>query len=254
MDEHRAVASLLEGAEPIDIEGYTQLAYATKRFFSANRWGLVGDAAAFADPFYSPGSDFIAMECDFLADLIRREAAGEERSALEDRTETYDAFMRFRWEATMRVYRGLYSTFGSYELMRIKFNFDFGCYYNLWYDAVALDKHLDLRFLKSELRKRPDTLAATSRFAELFQRVETDLRERGAYHRGNLGEYNVGVDCVRPLIEEAGTPRKKRQIDRRTEDIFNYARDESLKLLGLDDVEPKGPLRLYQFADPAVLG
>ena len=28
------------------------------------RWALLGDAAAFTDPFYSPGSDFIALEYD----------------------------------------------------------------------------------------------------------------------------------------------------------------------------------------------
>ncbi len=254
LDEHRAPSFLMEGSTPLDLEGYTQLAYGTKQFFSEDRWGLLGDAGAFTDPFYSPGSDFIGIECDFLTDLIKRDRAGDAAGELAERTRTYDAFMRFRWEATMRIYRGLYSTFGSYELMKVKFNFDFGCYFNLWFDPFARDLHLDLKFLQGELRKQSETLTALQNFADLFRRVEADLRARGAYHRGNLGNYNVGVDTVRPLIDEVTTPRKKRQIDQRTEDIFNYGRDESLKLLERSDVEPRGPWRLYQFADPTPLG
>ncbi len=250
IDEHRAPSMLMQGATPLDLEGYTQLAYRVKQFFSADRWGLIGDAAAFTDPFYSPGSDFIGIEADFLADVIRRDAAGEARSELEARTRTYDEFMRFRWEATMLVYRGLYSTFGSYELLRVKFNFDFGCYFNLWFDPFALDKHLDLRFLQAELRKKGETLAALRGFADLFRRVEAGLRSNGTYHRGNVGNYNVGVDVVRPLIDEVMTPRKKQHIDRRTEEIFNYGRRESMKLLGRTDVQP---LKLYQFTEASAL-
>src|SRR5690606_355331 len=158
----------------------------------------------------------------------------------------YDDFLRFRWEANMLVYRGLYSALGSYELMRVKFNFDFGCYFNLWFDPFSLDKHLDLRFLGSELRRRRDTLAALRNFAGLFRRVEARLRADGAYHRKNLGEYNLGVDCMRPFIDECTTPRKRRLIDQRTEEVFNYGREESLKLLGQSSVQP---LKLYQFAE-----
>lgn len=150
----------------------------------------------------------------------------------------------------MLVYRGLYTALGSYELMRVKFNFDFGCYFNLWFDPFALDKHLDLRFLQSELRRRGDTMTALRNFATLFRRVEADLRARGAYHRGNLGEYNIGVDCLRHFIDECTTPRKRKLIDQRTEEVFNYGREEALKLLGRPDVQP---LRLYQFAEEAAL-
>ena len=59
------------------IGSYAQLAYGTRQFFSADRWGMTCEAAAFTDPFYSPGSDFIALENDYLTDLIRRDVAGE---------------------------------------------------------------------------------------------------------------------------------------------------------------------------------
>jgi hypothetical protein len=242
---------LLDGATSIDLEGHTQLAYGTKRFFSAERWGLVGDAAAFTDPFYSPGSDFIALQCDLLTDLIRRETGGEAPASMAERTDLYDAFMQSRWDATMRVYRGLYSTFGSYELMKVKFNFDLGCYFNLLFGPFACDWHLDLKYLKSELRRRRETGIIMGNFADLFRQVERHLWRNGAYHRGNLGRHDLGVECILPLIGEVTETRKKSLIDRRTEAIFNYGRGEALKLLGRDGVEP--PLRIHEFADPRPL-
>lgn len=251
--EHKAAASLVEDVRCLDLEGYTQLAYDVERFFHGeDRWALLGDAATFTDPFYSPGSDFIALECDFTTDLIRRDLSGASPADVADVARTFDAFMKFRWQATMHLYRDLYRCFGSYELMRIKLNFDLGCYYNVWLDPVVLDRHLDPRFLMGELRRAKDTLHALQKFGDLFRTVEARLRAEGRYYDKNLGEYNRGVDCLRSWMDEVGTPRKKPAVTRRTEEVFNYARDESLKLLGRSDV-PAEPWRLYQFADETPL-
>ncbi|MCB9596124.1 MAG: tryptophan 7-halogenase [Sandaracinaceae bacterium] len=242
--EHRAVASMIEDVEGLDLEGFTQLSYATKRFFhGAERWALLGDAAAFPDPFYSPGSDFISLECEYVTDLVRRDLAGED---VADRARTYDAFMQFRFEATMLLYRDLYPCFGSYDLMRVKLNFDLGCYYNLWLDPIVKGDHLDEKFLLKELARGPETIAALEHFSALFRRVREHLLKTGAYYERNLGEYNLGVDCLRPWLDEVGTPRKRRQIRARTEEVFNYGRRESLKLLGEDDGKT---LRLDQFVE-----
>jgi len=241
--EHGAVASMIGGAEPLDLEGYTQLAYATKRFFhGGERWALLGDAAAFTDPFYSPGSDFIALECDYTTDLVRRDLAGED---VADRARTYDAFMQFRFDATMLLYKDLYPCFGSYDLMRVKLNFDLGCYYNLWLDPIVRGQHLDEGFLFKQLTRGPETMEALTWFGDLFRRTTAHLRRRGAYHQHNLGQYNLGVDCLRGWLDEVGTARKRRQIQRRTEEVFNYGRRECLALLGEDDGKT---LRLDQFA------
>ena len=245
---HRAVGELLAGAEMLDIEGFTQLAYATEKFFSADRWALLGDAAAFPDPFYSPGSDFISIACDYVNDLIKRDLGGASRDELADVTHTFDAFMQFRFQSVMLLYRDLYSCFGSYELMRVKLNFDLGCYYNVWLDPFMLDRHLDPRFLMGELRRAPDNLGALRRFSELFAAVRDHLRANGAYYRGNLGRYNRGVDCLREWMDEVGEPRKRRLVNQRTTDIFNYARIESLRLLDRPSGDDEAPWRLERFA------
>ncbi|HET7218545.1 MAG TPA: NAD(P)/FAD-dependent oxidoreductase, partial [Vicinamibacterales bacterium] len=53
-------------------------AHACDRVVSPDGWSLVGEAGVFTDPFYSPGSDFIAIGNDLAADLIVRSARGED--------------------------------------------------------------------------------------------------------------------------------------------------------------------------------
>ena len=55
-------------------------AHGWTRVFSSDRWALVGEAGVFTDPFYSPGSDFIAIGNDYVTDLILRDARGEDVS------------------------------------------------------------------------------------------------------------------------------------------------------------------------------
>jgi flavin-dependent dehydrogenase len=247
LGRHRAVASLLDGAEMLDIGSYAQLAYGTKRFFSAERWGLSGEAAAFTDPFYSPGSDFIALENDFLTDLIRRDAAGENGALLTERVELYDAFMRFRHEAAMLLYRGLYSTLGSYELYRLKWDLDIACYYNLWVAPYMLDQHLDADFLRTQLREQSFILQALRNFADLFKKVEARLRERGQLHRRNLGGFMEPLANVR-YVSEVGTSYARETVFARTLEKFNEIRGRALDLLE-DAAEPtvRKPLPLAAF-------
>jgi flavin-dependent dehydrogenase len=247
LSRHRAVADLLVPAEMIDVGSFAQLAYATTRFFSPDRWGLTGEAAAFADPFYSPGSDYIALENDFLVDLIGRDAAGEDAARLAERVELYDEFMRFRHDATMLLYRGLYSTLGSYELYRLKWELDIACYYNLWVAPYMLDQHLDETFLRTQLREKQVILQALRNFADLFRKLERRLRERGELHRMNLGGFSEPLQSI-AYTSEIGTPRSREAVLARTADAFNHVRARALDLLeGVTDPAPRPPLPLAAF-------
>jgi len=251
--QHRAVASLLENAKPIETRAFPQLAYGTRRFMSAERFALTGEAAAFPDPFYSPGADFIALANDFITDLVKRDLGGESRSRLGRRLELYDEFMRFRFETTMRLYRDQYPYLGSYELGKLKWDFDIGCYYNLWLGAYWNDQHLDARQLKRQLAQRPFVLAAMSNFAELFRRVDAHLMANGAYHRANAGQYSRGTDCL-GFAGEVALPRSDEQVLARTLEIFNAVRGRALDHLE-DRREPKlrAPLPLADFVGEAPL-
>jgi flavin-dependent dehydrogenase len=251
LNEHRAVADLTAGAEMIDCGSYSRIAYGTRRFLHPDRWGLVGEAASSTDPFYSPGSDFIALENDYLTDLIRRDFAGEAAADLEQRLDLYERFLHFRHEAVMLLYRGLYGTVGSYELMHLKWDLDIGCYYNLWVSPYMRDEHLDTRFLRRQLRMQPFVLQALRNFAELFRKVEQNLLERGAFHRANRGHFSYGLKNI-DFVERVGEPRSRREVLEATERLFNHVRQGALALL--EEERPAETMPLQHFmADGHIL-
>lgn len=215
---HTAVASLIEDVELLDIEAFTQLAFKTKQFFSGTeRWACVGDAGAFVDPFYSPGSDFIALENDFVTDLIKRDLGGED---IEDTARLYEDYMQFRYDTTMVIYQDLYPSFGSYELFRAKVFFDTALYYNLVFDPYALEKHLDARWVRTMLRRRQFIMEMLGGFNALFRNAAAELKKRGLYHARNTQHFQLEGLKTYGVLLDVGTERTRRQVNQRNDEIF----------------------------------
>jgi flavin-dependent dehydrogenase len=245
--QHRGPATLLERATSIDTMSRANVSYGTTRFFSRDRWACVGEAAAFTDPFYSPGSDFIALENDMVTDLVARDHGGAGVGDLDERIELYDAFMRLRLDANLALYRGLYPVLGSFELLSLKWMFDIHCYYNLWLHAYLLEQHLDLAWLREQVRLREPTLGMLDNFGRLFRTLEHELRTRGDYHRGNHGRFVPALTGV-DLVEEVGRARARKQVLRATGACCNRVRAQAKALAhggpGAPAVEPM-PLFAY---------
>ncbi len=247
LERHAALAELLARAKRIDFGSYAQIAYGTRRVFHADRWALCGEAATAADPLYSPGSDFIALENDFVTDLIRRDVGGEPAEALAERCDLYDAFVRYRHEATMRLYRGLYGCLGSFELARLKWTFDIGSYYNQWVSAHLCDQHLEAEHLRQQLRLEPFVLRVLDDFAGVFRRIEAKLGADGHYFRGNTGRFHHGLTDIH-FVERVGEPRPESEVVETAGTIFNTVRAQALELLGrVPSAEGVEPLPLSAF-------
>jgi flavin-dependent dehydrogenase len=100
-----------------DVRSYSHLPYSTERFADRG-WSLVGDAAAFMDPLYSPGLDFVGMSVYSTVRLIEDDLAGRltddelgERIALHD-----SEFSRSYHQWLHALYVGKYRIFGDAEL------------------------------------------------------------------------------------------------------------------------------------------
>jgi len=109
-----------------DMHWRRNLAYYSTTF-AGDGFVLVGDAAAFMDPFYSPGMDWISFTASAAAELITAQRRGEpmaERIASHNRD--FAVSHRSWFES---VYKDKYEYMGEWDLMSIAFRLDLGLYY-----------------------------------------------------------------------------------------------------------------------------
>ena len=94
--------------------------------FSKDRWSLVGEAGVFADPFYSPGSDFISIANSFTTQIIKammREGVDAD-ARVAQLAQRYDRFyLRFA-DAATETYRKSAPLLGSPRAMAAKIYWD----------------------------------------------------------------------------------------------------------------------------------
>ncbi|MCB9879725.1 MAG: NAD(P)/FAD-dependent oxidoreductase [Planctomycetes bacterium] len=222
----RACRDLIGDAEWLDFGGYGQLAYGTKQWFG-DRWAVVGESAAFSDPFYSPGSDFITLANDYTADLIARRHDGED---IAERQRLYEGYLQFRYQANLPLYHEQYDLFGSYDLLSIKWNFDIANYYCLWVNSYMVDQHLSVEDLRHELRQAGFVTKTLERFGRLFRDCERVVTQRGDYFQHNLGELAEGLGDV-SFTKDVGKMDRK-QAEAWSLDTFAKARSRCFEMLG----------------------
>src|SRR3954468_16121545 len=72
-----SAAELLGGAQmkAEDLRTYSNLAYVTRQYMG-NGWALMGDAAAFLDPYYSPGLDHASFSVEATVEIVKAHMAG----------------------------------------------------------------------------------------------------------------------------------------------------------------------------------
>jgi flavin-dependent dehydrogenase len=134
-----------------DFIALKHFSYGCKRVFSARRWALTGEAGLFLDPFYSPGTDFIAISNTYITDLVARERAGE---SIEMHAHIYEQIYFSFYESTLALYRDQYPMFGHAEAMPAKVIWDYAYYWGIlcqFFFQHRLTDIVSLSRLKREL-------------------------------------------------------------------------------------------------------
>lgn len=123
-----SLSELLVGAEPRldDLRFYSHLPYATKQYMGRG-WALLGDAAAFLDPYYSPGLDHASFTAEATAEIVGKERSGEDVTArIAEHNET---FVRSYWRFFRAAYKDKYYYMGESDLLSASFLIDTAQYY-----------------------------------------------------------------------------------------------------------------------------
>jgi 2-polyprenyl-6-methoxyphenol hydroxylase-like FAD-dependent oxidoreductase len=184
------LAGALEGRRD-QIEDYLKVrhySHGTKRIYSPERWCLTGDAGAFLDPLFSPGSDFIGICNSFITDLVTTDLEGRPYA---ERVEFANDFYLRYFETWLSHYQDLYPLFGNPFATSLFFS---------WYRAAYFPIPV-LLFYENRLAN-PDFLAEVKseldRFLELVPRVQGLVREWHALERRSVE--GVLIKPVEPQV------------------------------------------------------
>lgn len=103
--------------------------YGCKRVFDGQaRWAVTGDAGLFLDPFYSPGSDFIAFANCYVTELVCQDRAGRPVGMLAS---LYERIFFQLYQSMLPIYVDQYPLFGHPQIMPIKVFWDYTFYWGV---------------------------------------------------------------------------------------------------------------------------
>ena len=129
-----------------DFLAIKKMSRGARQVYSADRWGLVGEAAAFLDPFYSPGSDFIAIGNTMVTKLIEDDLDGKSITHLAP---TLQSIFLTLFQNNLLTYRDQYPLFGNPRIMSLKFVWDYAVYWGFPALLYFNEKLTDVGFIQS---------------------------------------------------------------------------------------------------------
>lgn len=211
-----SLAEILDGATARldDLRFYGHLPYWSSRYMGEG-WALVGDAAAFLDPYYSPGLDHAAFSVDATVEIIRREAAGEDMKARV--VEHNETFVRSYHRFYQAVYRGKYNYMGEADLLAASFILDTAHYYMFvvtpayrimkkffWMPVLGPKPAFISYHLMSIYNRRFQAIAAARRAAGVAGATNDAQRYKAFFNLGLAPLHMIGRGLLMWARAEAG--------------------------------------------------
>lgn len=221
-----------------DFLAVRKISRGSKQVFSVDRWGLVGEAAALLDPFYSPGSDFIAIGNTMVGKLIEEDLAG--RSIVQLAPTLQSVFLTL-FQNNLLTYRGQYPLFGNPRIMALKFVWDYAVYWGFPALLYFNEKLTDVGFIQSQAKgveeirdmnlkmqeffrswhQADPTVNADAAFVDQSQikimtRLNAELRE-ALDDEALTARFQTNVNLIRDLMYEITARVKRTQPQIRTE-------------------------------------
>jgi hypothetical protein len=131
LEQHEPQCAAVVAAQRAGLQDFKVLknySYSCETAFSADRWSLVGEAAAFLDPFYSPGSDYIAMGNTLTCDLIEKDLSGTD---ITDIANYYNGIYFLLFDSNMTLFEHQYPLYGNAQVMAFKIIWDWAYYWSI---------------------------------------------------------------------------------------------------------------------------
>ncbi len=183
----------------MDFKVMKHFAYDTKQFYSSDRWAVTGEAGAFLDPLYSPGSDFIALSNSWITDLIVRDTNKEDISL---RTLIFDLAHKELLSGWITLYRNMYGIFGKTQIMLMKIVWDWASYWAIPNVLFNNKGYTDIAVLK---QYSSSNVSIGRRFAKLNERMQELFRTWSQHNIESCSGHQLNVFdllCLRQFQTE----------------------------------------------------
>jgi len=174
----------------MDFLFFREFSYDTERFYSADRWACVGEAATFLDPFYSPGSDFIAMGNTMVTRLIGRYFG---KTLTPAAVEQSNATMLMLQRGFTEVFRDQYPTFGQPRVMTAKVVWDNASYWVFVCQAFFQDIYFNDEYLERYCRAFEQFYQLNLRVQQLFRDWTSRSRDSSGYDYWEYADFPIAV-------------------------------------------------------------
>ena len=173
-----------------DFAFFRNFSYGCKQVFSGQRWALTGEAGLFLDPFYSPGSDFIAIANTYITELIGRDRSGR---PIDAHARIYDQIFHSFYESTLALYEGQYPIFGDARVLPVKVIWDYTYYWGVLAQFFFQGRIADLSAL-SDLR------------VELAQCQQLNVEVQRLLRDWSAGRERAASDNPATMLDQASLP------------------------------------------------
>lgn len=194
------LAARLEKEEVLDFLCLNKYSHTVARAWSEDRWALVGEAGAFVDPLYSPGTDFISIANCFTAEMIRADYEGQD---LKARASFFNTQYRALVTGAIDLFRQAAPVYGHATAMATKIYWD-----NFSYWSFTC-QYMKQELYKLDLEQFERYGNVGRRFLELANGMQAFLRnwalmapeEPEARFRPSPTFPSVLVDCHTAIAE-----------------------------------------------------
>ncbi len=169
------------GGELQDFLYLRNYSHGCRQVFSGKRWALTGEAGVFLDPFYSPGSDFIAISNTYITDLVSRDLAGE---SIARRARVYQHHFFSFYESSLLLYRDQYPLFGHARAMSAKTIWDYVYYWGVLALLFFSNRLTDTSFIQRHVVMLDQLRRLNGEMQTLFRHwaeVEPAIDPRGLF-------------------------------------------------------------------------
>ena len=112
----------------LDFKVMKHYAHSCEKAYSSDRWAITGESGVFLDPFYSPGTDFIALNNTFISDIITRDLEGED---VQLRINIFERTHFALFDNWVPIYKDMYGLWGKTQTMVLKIFWDWATYWGV---------------------------------------------------------------------------------------------------------------------------